>query len=139
MNINFLLMKTKYTLLAFLFISVINLSSLAQTSSLVSVDCQGNLIYSPDANGNRIPDFSMVGYHQGEKPIPDVAVQIILNPGFGDRYADIQNAIDAVATMSPDRNGHRGAILLRAGYYAVSQTLNITTSGIVIREEGKGC
>jgi uncharacterized protein YjdB len=106
-------------------------------TSLVSVDSQGNLSYTADDNGNVIPDFSMVGYHQGDKAIPDVPVKVTLNPGTGDQRSNIQNAINTVAAMTPDVNGHRGTILLTAGYYEVSDVLNINVSGIVIRGEGK--
>jgi hypothetical protein len=118
-------------------LGVVSISS-AQTSSLVSIDSTtGKLCYTADANGNVIPDFSMVGYHQGNKVIPDVPVKVTLKPGTEDRRADIQNAIDELAAMTPDSNGHRGAILLQAGYYQVSGGLQINTSGIVIRGEGK--
>jgi hypothetical protein len=105
--------------------------------SLVDIDPFGNLHYTPDAHGNVIPDFSMVGYHQGNRGIPDVPVEVTLSPSTGDRTADIQNAIDTVAARTPDPNGHRGAVLLKAGSYEVTGTLNINTSGLVIRGEGK--
>ena len=47
----------------------------------------------------------------------------------------IQQAIDEVAAM-PDNK--RGAILLKAGKYTVSDTLKINASGVVLRGEGQG-
>ena len=126
---------TKLSLLT-ICLFALNFSIYAQTSNLVSIDAQGKLTYTPDANGNIIPDFSNVGYHQGEKVIPDVPVKVTLNPGTGNRWAEIQNAIDSVAAMPQDANGHRGAILLTAGYYEVHDPFTITSSGVVIRGEG---
>ena len=128
---------SKTLLFFFAFSLLINLKSVSQTSNWVSIDANGNLTYTPDANGNIIPDFSMVGYHQGEIPLPIVPVKVTLNPDSGDRHTDIQAAIDSVASLPLDGNGHRGAILLKSGYYEVSQPLNINFSGIVIRGEGK--
>lgn len=62
-----------------------------------------------------------------------------LSPTSGDRRADIQGAIDAVANLTLDANGFRGAILLEAGYYEVSYPgLKVYDSGIVIRGQGQG-
>jgi len=130
-------MSMKTTLLLFLLALVFSVNSGAQTSSLVSIDSEGNLRYTPDANGNVIPDFSMVGYHQGEIETPNIPAHITLSPSPGDRHAELQNAINAVAALTPNANGFRGAVLLTAGYYEVSETLTINTSGIVIRGEGK--
>ena len=43
----------------------------AQESKWVKTGVTGRLIYVPDAQGDRIPDFSMVGYGAGKKAIPD--------------------------------------------------------------------
>ncbi len=118
---------------------VICIAGYTQTTSLVSLNSDGTtLSYTANSEGSIIPDFSMVGYHNGEKAIPDVPVVITLNPGTGDRRTDIQNAINYVAGLSPDVNGHRGAVLLTAGYYEVSSTLTISTNGVVLRGEGSG-
>ena len=45
-----------------------------QTSTLVSLGANGKLIYTCDSKGNRIPDFSGVGYRNSECEIPKVAV-----------------------------------------------------------------
>jgi hypothetical protein len=53
-------------------------------SSLVKLSPDGRLIYQKDDKGNRIPDFSMVGYHFGEKDIPNVEVKLTLLEKKGD-------------------------------------------------------
>ena len=110
--------------------------SFAQTSTLVSLDSTGKLVYAPDAKGNTVPDFSGVGYKNGEVAIPTVAVVKTVYPVAGDNLANIQNAINEVAAMPIGSDGFRGAILFKAGTYSVSNTIQITTSGIVLRGEG---
>lgn len=108
------------------------------TSSLVSLDANGKLVYATDKAGNRLPDFSCVGYHSGEKPLPDVPVRIVLRPQEGDRTEDIQRALDTVGLGEPDEEGRRGAVLLKRGEYHVAGTLTIRHSGVVLRGEGGG-
>lgn len=98
----------------------------------------GRLVYIPDYRGNRIPDFSRVGYKSGEKEIPEVPVRVTLEPEEGDNAARIQAAIDEVSALGPDENGIRGAVLLKAGVYEVRRSLNIRAGGVVLRGEGPG-
>jgi len=95
------------------------------------------LLYRLDDLGNRIVDFSGCGYLGGQDGIPQVPARVVVEPADGDDRARIQEAIDQVATMSPDGNGYRGAVLLAAGEYQISSTLNITNSGIVLRGVGE--
>jgi len=112
-------------------------------SSLVYEGTDGHLIYRTYANEgqthsvNIIPDFSHCGYMGGGVAIPDVPVARTLSPRNGDDTQMIQDAIDDVSSRSPDANGFRGAILLRAGRYQVSSTLTITAGGVVLRGEGQ--
>ena len=122
-------------ILFFLHLLVMGIS-FAQTSTLVSLDSTGKLVYAPDAKGNTVPDFSGVGYKNGEVTIPTVAVVKTVYPVAGDNLANIQNAINEVAAMPIGSDGFRGAILFKAGTYSVSNTIQITTSGIVLRGEG---
>ncbi|MBQ9410725.1 MAG: hypothetical protein IJU21_03860, partial [Bacteroidales bacterium] len=80
---------------------------------------------------DEIPDFSRVGYHWGDKPIPDVPVKMTLEaPSDGsDALELIQNAINTVQTP--------GAILLKAGTYRLSGILQFNRSGVVLRGEGE--
>ena len=118
--------------------TAIAVTSLAQTSSLVRVGSDGRLVYTANSRGDVVPDFSGVGYRNGEASIPTVAVQRTVSPVSGDDRSNIQNAINYVASMPLQSNGFRGAVLIRAGTYEVGSTINITASGIVIRGEGFG-
>ena len=79
-----------------------------------------------------IPDFSRVGYHYGDDPIPDYPVRLTLEaPADGsDATALIQDAVNSVPTP--------GAVLLKAGTYNIAGTINIERDGVVLRGEGEG-
>lgn len=106
-------------------------------SKLVYPDANGKLVYAPDEQGNIIPDFSYVGYKNGEEAIPEVPVITSISPIAGDNRDHIQNAINKIAEM-PLTNGIRGALLLKRGEYRVGGQIDINQSGIVIRGEGTG-
>jgi len=122
-------------LLALFFIAVCLLHISGQTSTLISIDANGKLTYTADEKGNVIPDFSGVGYQNSEKPIPFLPVVKTVNAVAGDNVANVQNAINEVASM-PLVNGIRGAILFKAGTYGMNKAINITESGIILRGEG---
>jgi hypothetical protein len=106
-------------------------------SKFVQLNADGSLTYHPDAQGNILPDFSMVGYHQNDVPIPDVpVVKTIEAPKDGNATQVIQDAINEVSKMTPDASGHRGTVLLKKGIYKVPDSLRINTSGVVLRGEG---
>lgn len=107
-----------------------------QTSDLVSIDAYGKLSYQPDEKGNRIPDFSGVGYKNSEAAIPEVPVVKTVNAVSGDNYSNIQTAINEVAAMPLQANGLRGAILFKSGTYEISKSIKVSASGIVLRGEG---
>lgn len=98
----------------------------------------GRLVYEKDAQGNRIPDFSSCGYMGGGVAIPDVPVRLCVEPVDGDNRAHVQTAIDKLAALPIGADGFRGALLLKRGTYALSDSIRITTSGIVLRGEGTG-
>ncbi|TNE83914.1 MAG: hypothetical protein EP330_31200 [Deltaproteobacteria bacterium] len=87
---------------------------------------------------HRLPDFSFAGYRKGGVALPSVPTVVTLSPQTGDDRARIQAAIDQVEARTPDGNGHRGAVLLTAGAWEVSDTLTIEASGVVLRGEGQG-
>src|SRR5262249_11910397 len=89
-------------------------------------------------NGDRIMDFSWAGYMGGGVSLPNLPVQRNISPSGGDDTSAIQAAINAVATLAPDANGFRGAVLLGPGTFNISSTLNIITSGVVLRGSGSG-
>ena len=130
-------MKNNYFLVSLVLILVfVQGTSYAQTTALVSVGTNGHLVYTADAKGNIVPDFSAVGYKNSEAPIPTIGVVLTINPVVGDNLANIQNAVNQVAAMPLDTNGFRGTILFTAGTYNVSDSIIIPASGIVLRGEG---
>jgi len=108
------------------------------TSKLYRLDPSGKLVYSKDTRGNRLPDFSHVGYHSGERAIPHVPVKITLEPSQGDDTRRIQDALDKLGALPLGQSGHRGALLLKRGVYRVDGTLMINHSGTVLRGQGNG-
>ncbi len=98
----------------------------------------GRIICQPDALGNRLLDYSGVGYKGGTVPIPNVATKTNLTPVAGDNGARIQSAINYVASLTLDTNGFRGAVQLAPGLYPISNTIVISASGIVLRGAGDG-
>lgn len=102
---------------------------------------EGRLVYTPDYRGNTVIDYSNVGYKGGGVEIPNVPVRVILEPSADQNTDDterIQNAINMLGRLQPDKNGFRGAILLKAGTFRVSQSIRIDKSGIIIKGEGDG-
>lgn len=107
-------------------------------STLVKVTAEGKLVYYPDKQGNTIPDFSRVGYHHSDKPIPYYPVTKVVHPiKDADNCQNIQNAVDEISRMKPDENGHRGTILLKRGTYEIHGSIHITVGGIVLMGEGE--
>ncbi|MFV0378993.1 MAG: DUF6298 domain-containing protein [Mangrovibacterium sp.] len=98
----------------------------------------GNLVYTPDAAGNRVPDFSFCGYKASTQAIPTIAVKVVVEPISGDATSKLQQAIDYVASLPLDAHGFRGAILLKPGNYQLTGRLSISASGIVLRGSGFG-
>jgi len=97
---------------------------------------KGKLMYTADAQGNRIPDFSYCGYKASEQPIPNVDVKVVVPVKAGDATLRIQSALDHVASLPADANGFRGAVLLQKGSYEVFGQLRINASGVVLRGSG---
>ena len=81
---------------------------------------------------------SHAGYGGGGVAIPTVPVSETIWPVAGDNTANIQAAIDKVSALPLDRDGFRGAVLLRAGYYRMATPVKIQASGVVLRGEGMG-
>lgn len=82
---------------------------------------------------SRLPDFSHAGYRRGEKPIPDIPVVAnVLDFGaVGDgEHDDSEAFINAIESVDA------GAILIPEGRYKITEILEITKPGIVLRGEG---
>lgn len=120
------------------YFTVMNPADLADSHSLAAhPGPDGELVYTPDFRGNRLPDFSGSGYRRGAD-LPNVPMALTLNPAEGDDTARIQAAIDTVSQMEPDTSGFRGALLLTQGVYEISGRLHIRAGGVVLRGEGQG-
>ncbi|MGZ3975486.1 MAG: DUF6298 domain-containing protein, partial [Flavisolibacter sp.] len=102
----------------------------------IVVQPSGQISYTPDSLGNRVPDFSYAGYMAGEKRIPDLPVKVVVPIVSGDATLRIQSAIDYVSTLPLDKNGFRGAVLLQKGIYKVEGQLKMSFSGVVLRGSG---
>lgn len=112
---------------------------------LVARGADGRLAYGKYANrgsataSNRLPDFSFAGYEGGGVRLPDVPTVMTVSPppAGADARAMLQAALDEVGRRAPDARGFRGALLLRAGRYDVSDSLRIP-GGVVLRGSGQG-
>src|SRR3954447_20771236 len=113
------------------------IASAAETQ-WVRTGVTNRLINVPDAEGDRILDFSDVGYKgRGTELIPNNVPNVqFVSPVAGDDTASIQAAINAVAAMPLGTDGFRGAVLLNAGDYDINTQLTIGASGIVLRGVG---
>src|SRR5690349_21221479 len=96
----------------------------------------GKIMYTPDSVGNRVPDFSFAGYMAREKSIPNAPIRVFVPPVNGDATLRIQSAIDYVASLPPDQNGIRGAVLLQKGTYRIDGQIKMNASGVVLRGSG---
>ena len=107
-------------------------------SEWVRAGTDGKLVYKTSAKGDRMMDFSHAGYRGGGVAIPDVPVVRTVKPsGDGDDAGAIQKAIDEVSMMEA-KDGFRGAVLLSPGVFNCAQTINLSTSGVVLRGSGSG-
>ena len=119
-------------------VAALRADDLAPTATRIHPDTDGRLAYVPDEQGNTILDFSHAGYGGGGVPVPTVPVRETIWPVAGDNTANIQAAIDKVSALAPDKNGFRGAVFLRAGYYKMAKPVTIQASGVVLRGESMG-
>ena len=109
----------------------------------VALDKGGRLVYGKTADGSHVPDFSNVGYHGGDLPLPGrsaipTLATLTADPGGGDDTARIQAALDAAGQSSvSSATGYRGAVLLGAGTFRINATLYLRQSGVVLRGNGR--
>jgi len=135
-------MRKKYlhiTLLIVLFSSVCAAQMPNRTNmglgEWVFYGSNGKLQYKTTEKGDKIMDFSHAGYRGGGVAIPDVAAKITVKPSGNDDTQTIQEAIHKVSEM-PLQGNFRGAVLLQPGVYAISKTIEISASGVVLRGSG---
>ena len=106
-------------------------------SAIVKFGSDGKLIYTSDANKNRVVDFSWAGYKNSNEALPTVSNIIsTLSPIVGDNTTAINNAIKATSSLPVDANGFRGVILLKKGTYEIQGTITLNVSGVIVRGEG---
>ncbi len=112
-------------------------------SRIINYDSNGQLRYSTDAEGNRIPDFSYVGYKYGEE-LPSTSNLVPANqirtisPIVGDNTAHIQSAIDEVGAYPVQSNGYRGIVRLKPGTYLTHNPVYVRSSGVILQGAGRG-
>jgi hypothetical protein len=116
--------------------AILPASASTNLSTWVYPGPSGRILQHPDALGNRVLDYTSVGYKGGTVPIPVVPVKVTISPVAGDDTASIQAAINTVKALPLDTNGFRGAVLLTAGEYQVGSTITINGSGVVLRGVG---
>src|SRR5436190_13366396 len=105
-------------------------------SKWVYLGADQKLHYQTTPRGDRIMDFSHAGYKGGGVTPPTVRTMRTVQPSSGDNTAQIQAAIDAVASVAPDVDGFRGAVLLAPGVFETAGTLTIGASGVFLRGSG---
>lgn len=110
-------------------------SLLAQKYSLELKN--GKVKYNLDQQNNRVLDFSYCGYRGSDKDIPAVPNKIFVSHQEGDCSTIIQRAINYVSSLTPDKNGFRGAVLLDKGVFYLDKSLFISKSGVVLRGADK--
>lgn len=129
--------KTVLYFTVFASLTFLSFSSCKKTLSFEDSGKQ-SLFALTDINMNKLPNFSHVGYQQGDSPLPNVKVMKTLEATSGDNSKAIQEAIDEVSRLPLDDQGYRGTVLLKAGNYQLNKGLIISESGVVLRGEGQG-
>ena len=104
----------------------------------IVLGADAHLSYTADIKGDRVPDFSWCGYMNSQQAIPTLPVKVIVPAKEGDATFRIQSALNYVASLTPDKDGFRGAVLLGKGVHSVEGELKINASGIVLRGSGNG-
>lgn len=122
------------------FLLPIGLFGQTNYSSLVSVNKNKKIELNPyTSKGDVLPDFSFCGYMGGGIPLPKIKNVLELSPveGNTDDTERIQTALNHVGNLPLNKDGLRGAVLLKKGTYRIANTLKINNSGVVLRGEGK--
>ena len=109
-----------------------------EAAAPITITKGGDVTLTPDALGNKVIDFSFCGYRQQAAAIPDVPVKVFVPYHAGDQSLRIQQAINYVSSLAPDKKtGLRGAVLIDEGVHELSAPLRISASGVVIRGMSK--
>jgi hypothetical protein len=122
---------------ALLCLCAIPLAAADHQSKWINLNQQGKLEYGSTPRKDRISDFSYAGYRGGGIALPTVATKIKLSPGTEpDDTPRIQAALDQAGKLPADNSGRRGAVELAPGTYHLAGTLQMTSSGVVLRGSG---
>jgi hypothetical protein len=89
------------------------------------------------SRGDRLPDFSMVGYQFGERDeypaLQDLpAVRVEIASSNGDATGRIQEAIDKVSAWPVLPHGYRGVVRLGPGTALLENPLHIRAAGVIL-------
>lgn len=111
------------------------------TTNIVKVMSDGQLEYATNDYGNQIPDYSYVGFKDGEAiPEPTLDSYRVIDvfaQQRGDDTTVIQSAIDWVSKLPIDNDtGFRGVVKLNRGVYFISSKLMVQSSGVIIKGAG---
>ncbi|MDO5447281.1 MAG: DUF6298 domain-containing protein [Prevotellaceae bacterium] len=83
-------------------------------------------------------DYSTCGYHASEQALPQYDFTYrIENDGSSDYSGIIQQAIDKISSVKPNKIGIRGAILLGEGRFDISKPIRISASGVILCGSGR--
>ncbi len=115
----------------------LSLSVMAQQSKSVWI-ADGKLQYGAFPEGDRVPDFSPVGFGGGGTAIPNVPESARIAPSGGteDDTARVQKAIDSIGKLPLNEGGFRGALVFDPGAYRIGGKLTVGVDGIVLRGSG---
>ena len=111
----------------------------AQQTKWVTTGVTGRLIYAPDSEGDRIPDFSMVGYAPGKRADPGRhSGRHSHRPDRRRQHAahSERDQFCRLAAAAGQRLSRRRGT--GPGKFNVNGHINITTSGVVLRGAGGG-
>lgn len=127
-------MKKRTILLKTLFLGLLSIGFVQGFAQTFTIQVKNDkLTYQTDSRGNRVLDFSSCGYRNSNVDIPNVKNVVYVTCIPGDNTERIQRALNYVASLTPDENGFRGAVLLEKGTYELSGSLWINASGVVLR------
>ena len=131
-------MKKRTILLKTLFLGLLSIGFVQGFAQTFTIQVKNDkLTYQTDSRGNRVLDFSSCGYRNSNVDIPNVKNVVYVTCIPGDNTERIQRALNYVASLTPDENGFRGAVLLEKGTYELSGSLWINASGVVLRGVSK--
>ena len=99
-------------------------TSTGHRSKWVYIDADGKLKYTPLPRGDRIMDFSLVGFNSSNpEKLPKITHDVepvVCSPLLRDHTPCIQAAIDKVAGKAVQGDGFKGVVQLMAGRYGIA-------------------